>query len=47
MHEINVLKKLDNPSIVKLHEYFIDNEYIYLIFEQVDGKHIYDKIVGV
>ena len=35
MNEINVLKKLDNPSIIKLYEYFIDQEFIYLIFEPI------------
>ena len=32
MKEINILKKLDHPSIIRLYEYFIDNEFIYLIF---------------
>ena len=47
MKEINVLKKMDNPSIIKIYEYFVDNEFIYLIFEPIDGKHIYNPIVGV
>lgn len=47
MKEINVLKKLDHPNIVKLHEYFIDTDYVYMVFEPVYGKRIFNQIVGI
>ena len=47
MKEINVLKRLDHPNIVKIHEYFIDKDYAYLIFEPIYGKKLFNKIVGV
>ena len=46
MKEINCLKKLDHPNIVKLYEYFIDREFIYLIFEPIYGKRIYNPVIG-
>ena len=47
MREIDCLRALDHPNIVKLYEYFIDQEYIYLILEPVYGKNIYSPILGV
>ena len=35
--EINSLKKLDHPNIIKVFEYFMDNHQIYIILEQFDG----------
>ena len=35
--EINLLKKLDHPNIVKYYDYFEDEENIYIIMEYLEG----------
>jgi calcium-dependent protein kinase len=43
--EIECLKKLDNPGILKLYEYFEDESYVYLITEYCKGGELFDRIV--
>jgi calcium-dependent protein kinase len=45
MLEIEILRKLDHPNVLKLYEYFIDDENIYLITEMCRGGELFDKIV--
>lgn len=45
MTEINLLKNLDHPNIVKLYEVFEDDDYLYLVFELVDGEELFEYIV--
>ena len=35
--EINLLKKLDHPNIVKYYDYFEDEDHIYIIMEYLEG----------
>ncbi|KAM3138561.1 hypothetical protein pb186bvf_009313 [Paramecium bursaria] len=42
--EVNILKELDHPNIVKLHELFQDSKYYYLITEYLEGGELFDKI---
>merc|ERR1712227_385129 len=45
IREVKVLKELDHPNIMKIHEYFQDNEYFYLISDLYEGGELFDEIV--
>ena len=45
LREIQVLKNLEHPNIIKIYEYYIDEEYHYIITELVTGGELYDTIV--
>lgn len=45
MHlEIEVLKKLDHPNILKIFEIFENNENYYIMIELCQGGELYDLI---
>ena len=44
-YEINILKKLDHPNIIKFHESYIDYRYIHIVMELARGGELFDKIV--
>lgn len=43
-NEINILKTVDHPNIIRLFEYFTDNNYHYLVEEYCSGGDLYDYI---
>ena len=43
--EINILKSLDHPNIIKVYEFFKTDKYIYIINELCTGGELFDKIV--
>lgn len=43
--EIQIMKKLNHPNILKLYEVYEDEEQFYLVMELVKGKELFDKIV--
>ena len=43
-NEIKVLKKLDHPNIIKLHEFAQDKENFYLITELCTGGELFDRV---
>lgn len=43
--EVDILKMLDHPHIIKLYEYFEDNKNVYLICEMCTGGELFDKII--
>ena len=43
--EINVLRQLDHPNIVKIYEYFHTDKFIFIVMELVSGGELFDKIV--
>ena len=45
--EINILKNLDHPNILKVYEFYSSNKYIYIINELCTGGELFDKIVDV
>ena len=45
--EINILKTLDHPNIIKVYEFFKTEKYIYIINELCTGGELFDKIVDV
>lgn len=42
--EIDLLKATDHPYIVKLHELYEDNVYLYLIMEECKGGELFDRL---
>ncbi len=42
--EINVLRSLNHPNIVKVYEYFSDSSYIYITFEYCKMGDLFDQI---
>ena len=45
-YEINILKKLDHPNIIKLYEIFEDKNRYYLIQELCKGGELFDEIIS-
>lgn len=45
LKEIQVLRELDHPNIIKIFEYFIDNKYHYIIQELLTGGELYETIL--
>lgn len=43
-YEVNILKNLNHPNIVRLHEVFEDTKYIWLVTELCDGRELFDEI---
>lgn len=43
--EIDILRSLDHPHILKLYEYFEDEKNVYLITEMCTGGEMFDKII--
>jgi len=43
--EINLMKMMDHPNIIKLYETFEDQQFIYLVIEVCCGGELFDKIV--
>jgi calcium-dependent protein kinase len=43
-YEVNILKNLNHPNIVRLYEVFEDKNQIYLVTELCDGRELFDEI---
>ena len=43
-HEIEMLKRLDHPNIIKLYELYEDSERYYLLSELCTGGELYDEL---
>lgn len=44
MKEVEILKELDHPNVVKIYEYFEDTQHIFIIMEYLEGGELFDKI---
>ena len=42
MNEINVLRNLDHPNIVKIYEYFEDDKRFFIVTEICSGGELFD-----
>lgn len=45
LNEINILKKMDHPNIVKLYEFYEDETYFHLVTEYIAGGELFDYII--
>lgn len=43
-NEINILKSLDHPNIIKIYEFFIDTKNIYIVTELCEAGDLYNRI---
>ena len=43
--EVKILQTLDHPHVLKLYEYFEDEEAVYLVTEICHGGELFDRIV--
>lgn len=41
-NEIDILKQVDHPNIVKLHDIYEDEKYFFLIMELMTGGELFD-----
>ena len=44
-YEIDILKNLDHPNILRLYEVFEDKKFIYLVTELCNGGELFDEII--
>jgi len=45
-YEIDILKNLDHPNILRLYEVFETKKYIYLVTEYCQGGELFDEIIS-
>jgi len=45
LREVQIMRKLDHPNILKLYEVYESDEEFFLVMELVTGKELFDKIV--
>lgn len=38
MKEVEILKMFEHPNIVRLHEYFIENDSLYIVLDESEGE---------
>merc|ERR1712166_1224204 len=46
LNEINTLRSLDHPNIVKIYEYFEDDKRFYIVTEHIQGGELFDEIIN-
>ena len=44
INEINIMKKLDHPNILKVYEYFNTEKKLYIVTELCTGGELFDRI---
>lgn len=45
MNEIEILKDMDHPNIMKIFEYFLSKNHIYIVSEYLSGGELFDRII--
>lgn len=43
--ELEILRRVDHPNIIKFHESYIDYRYVHIVMELASGGELFDKIV--
>lgn len=43
--EIDIMKKVDHPNVLKLHEIYEDKSKVFIVMELVVGNELFDRIV--
>lgn len=44
--EVKILQTLDHPHVIKLYEYFEDEQNVYLVTELCAGGELFDRIIA-
>jgi len=47
LKEVDILKQLDHPNIIKIYEFFEDSKFMYIVMELAQGGELFDKIQNV
>lgn len=47
LNEVEVLKQLNHPNIIKIYEFFEDVKFMYIVMELAQGGELFDKILNV
>ncbi|CAG9324608.1 unnamed protein product [Blepharisma stoltei] len=47
LNEVNIMKTLDHPNILRIFEYFEDKSNYYLVMEYCKGGDLFDKVVSL
>lgn len=45
LSEINIVRQLNHPSILRIYEFFEDARHFYILMEYCSGGELFDKIV--
>jgi calcium-dependent protein kinase len=45
LRELQIIKTLDHPNIIKFYEVYHDKMYFYIVMEYCDGGELYERIV--
>lgn len=45
-HEVEILKNLDHPNIIKVFEFYQDSRFFYIVIELCSGGELFDKILN-
>ena len=45
LNEVNILKSLDHPNVVKLYEFYEENRKFHLVTELCEGGQLFDYII--
>lgn len=45
--EVEIMMRLDHPSILKLHDFFENQKSVYLVLELCQGGELFDKIISI
>lgn len=45
INEIDTLRTLDHPNVVKIYEYFEDMDHFYIIMDLISGGELFDEII--
>lgn len=43
--EVDILKRLDHPHIVRLYDFFEEPNFFYIALEHIEGGELFDRIV--
>ncbi len=44
--EVSILQQLHHPHIIRLHDFFEEPNFFYLVLERIDGGELFDRIVA-
>ena len=45
-NEIDILKQVDHPNIVKFYDIYEDEKYMYIVMELLEGGDLFDRIIS-
>jgi len=45
LNEINILRGIDHPNVVKIYEYFEDAKRFYIVTQHIEGGELFDEII--